>query len=326
MATAIANGWYDAKAAEETQLTGVAVAGEIPAPDMALWAAQDALKRCGQSAADLDLLLYLATWHQGPDGWLPHSYLQQHLGAGEVPAVEVRQGCNGLFSALDLAAAYLHGAPDRRTALIVAADNFGTPLLNRWRVGHGFIPGDAGSALLVTRKPGFARLLSLHATTVPEAEEVHRAGEPMFPPTVTLGRELNYGERSDRFRDRAQRDGSGTAALLKVHGQTLAVVQRALSEAGVAIDDIARVLFLNFSRAMVEERCMGALGLPLSKSTWEFGRSVGHLGASDHIVALDHLLGHDEVRPGDALLLVGVGPGIHLAAAVVRILEPPPWY
>jgi 3-oxoacyl-[acyl-carrier-protein] synthase-3/clorobiocin biosynthesis protein CloN2 len=325
VATAVERGWYPAESAATTQLLGAAVAGEVPAPEMALQAAQDALKRCGYPAADLDLLLYLDTWHQGPDGWLPQSYVQRYLDLPEVLSMELRHGCNGLFNALELAAGYLHGDPDREAALIVAADNFGTPMLDRWRAGHGFIPGDAASAVILTKEPGFAELLSLCSTTVPEAEEIHRSGEELFPPGITLGRTLDFSARSDRFRSQVLRDGSGTAGLLKVHGQTLAVVDRAVTGAGITLDDVTRVLFLNFSRKLVEERCMAALGLPLSKSTWEFGRTVGHLGASDHVVALNRLLEDGEVGPGDHLLLIGVGPGIHLAGAVVKILEPPPW-
>jgi 3-oxoacyl-[acyl-carrier-protein] synthase-3 len=325
VASAVERGLYPAEAAERTQLTGVAVAGDVPAPEMAVRAAQTALKRYGRPADDLDLMLYVNTWHQGPDGWPPQAYLQRHLDAGGVTTAEVRNGCNGLFSALELATGYLHGDPAREAAMIVASDNFGTPMMNRWQAGHGYIPGDAASALVLTKEPGFARLMSLRTASVPEAEEVHRSGEPLFPPSITLGRTVNFGERADRFRAKAVRSGAGTGSLLKVQGQTMAVIEQALADAAIALGDVRRVLFLNFSRTMVEERCMAALGLPLSQSVWEYGRSIGHLGASDHVVALEHLLETGAVDPGDNLLLISVGPGIHLAGAVIRVVAPAPW-
>jgi 3-oxoacyl-[acyl-carrier-protein] synthase III len=40
---------------------------------------------------------------------------------------------------------------------------------------------------------------------------------------------------------------------------------------------------------------------------------------------MDHLLSRRELAPGDHLLLCGLGPGLNLAAAVIEILDLPPW-
>ncbi|WP_460344746.1 ketoacyl-ACP synthase III family protein [Actinoallomurus acanthiterrae] len=307
------------------ELAGAAVAGDVPAPEMALRAARSALTRGGHDPADLDLLLYADTWHQGPDGWPPHAHLQRHLTGGDVFAVEVRQGCNGMFTALELAASYLRATSERRSALLVSADNYGTPLMNRWRMGPGFVGGDAGSALVLGKEPGFAQLLSVCSSTVAEAEQLHRGGEPLFPPGVTVGRSLDFGARNAEFRRQTIAEGGGTAALLDIQRQLMAIIDQVLSESGITVDAIARVAFMNYSREIVEQRCMAALDLPMSKSTWEFGRTVGHCGASDQIIALNHLLETGELRAGDHVLLLGTGPGVIVSSAVVKILETPSW-
>ncbi|MFE9107798.1 ketoacyl-ACP synthase III family protein [Actinomadura geliboluensis] len=321
---AVREGRYSAEEAELHELAGAAVAGDVPAPEMALRAAQQAFKRCGHRPEELDLLLYADSWHQGPDGWQPQYYLQRHLVGGRPLAVEVRHGCNGVFSALELAASYLR-SPGRRDALVVAADNFGTPMIDRWRFGPGYIAGDAASAVLLSTEPGFARLLSVCTTAVAEAEEVHRSGEPLFPPGPTAGRPLDFSGRTADFNRRAMADGAGTTVWVTVHQRMVELVDRTLAEAGLEIGDIARAAFMNYSREIVEQRGMLALGLPMSKSTWEFGRTVGHLAASDQLVSLDHLLTAGELRPGDHMLLVGVGPGVTLSSAIVQILSTPPW-
>jgi 3-oxoacyl-[acyl-carrier-protein] synthase-3 len=156
---AVAEGRYPAEDVELHELAGAAIAGDTPAPEMALWAAQQAFKRCGHPPDDIDLLLYTDSWHQGPDGWHPQYYLQRHLVGGQPLAVELRHGCNGMFSALELAASYLR-VPGKRAALVVATDNFGTPLFDRWRSGPGYIAGDAASAVVLTTEPVFAQVLS----------------------------------------------------------------------------------------------------------------------------------------------------------------------
>ena len=322
VADAVAQGLYHQLDVDQHGWTGVAVAGDVPAPEMALQAAQEAVKRSGIAPTELNLLLYADSWHQGPDGWQPQYYLQRHLVGGDALAVEVKHGCSGMFSSLELAASYLVADPARTGALIVTADNFGTPMMNRWRPGPGFIVGDAASAVVLTRQPGFAQLLSVCTATVPEAEEMHRAGEPFFPPGATVGTTVDFTSRSEAFRTNALRRG-GTQALFKVAQQTVAVVERCLDEAGITLKDVVRVAFMNSSKEIVEQRGTGALGLPLSMSTWEFGASVGHLGASDQLVSFDHLLATGQLQPGDHLLMAGIGPGVTLAAAVVKVLSVP---
>ncbi|MGZ3145660.1 ketoacyl-ACP synthase III family protein [Lentzea chajnantorensis] len=321
--SAVAQGLYPAEEVELHQLAGAAVAGEVPAPEMALLAAQDAFKRTGHDPHDVGVLLYADSWHQGPDGWQPQYHLQRHLLGGDVLAVEVRMGCNGMFGALELGAA--HVLAGRGNALLVASDNFGTPMMDRWRMGPGYVAGDAASAVILSREPGFARLLAVASVAVPEAEQMHRGDEPLFPPGPTVGAPLDFVARNAAYKSRMVSSGEGTGALIRIHQQTLSVVERVLDEAGIGLGDVTRVAYMNYSREIVEQRCMAALGLGMSRSTWEFGRTVGHLGASDQVVSLDHLLSAGELGPGDHLLMLGVGPGVTLSAAVVGIDHPAPW-
>jgi 3-oxoacyl-[acyl-carrier-protein] synthase III len=210
-------------------------------------------------------------------------------------------------------------------ALLVAADNFGTPMIDRWNGSPGYVAGDAGSAVVLTTGPGFARLLSVRSAAVPEAEQMHRGDEALFPPGPTIGRSLDFGARNTEFRGRAVDEGVGTGALIRIHQLTLEIVESTLAEAGIGIGDVTRVAYMNTSREVVEQRCMTALGLPMAKSTWEFGRSLGHLGASDQIVSLEHLVSTGELRPGDHVLMLGVGPGVTVSGAVVQMVEPAPW-
>lgn len=315
-------GLYPAEDIELHQLAGVAVAGTTPAPEMARLAAVEALERWGEPVDEVDLFLYASTWHQGPDGWLPHSYLQRHVVGGQAPAAEIRLGCNGMLGSMELAAGYLDAAAGRTAALIVASDNYGTPLMNRWRLGPGFIPGDAASALILTTEPGFARVTSVCTANIPEAEELHRGDEPLFPPGVTLGRSLDF---ASRFRSASAAGAAVQSGLDRARGELVGLVDRAVKEAGIATEDLARVAYINYSREIVEQACMLPLGLPMERSTWDFGRTVGHCGASDQVLALHDQLRTGALKPGEHMLLLGTAPGINLACAVVEILQTPAW-
>jgi 3-oxoacyl-[acyl-carrier-protein] synthase III len=318
---AIADGRYDAEVAAETELLGAAISAELSGPEMALIAAREALSRAEHEPTDLDALLYVDMYHSGPDGWCPQSYLQRELVGGDLLAANIRQGCNGMFGALELAAGYLLAGHD--AALLAAGDNMGSPLVNRWQSLPEFILADSGSAVLLTRAPGFAKLLSVCSLTIPELEGMHRGAEPLLPAPVTLGRPL---ELLSRFREFARMNGSKTAdAGLKLIKSRVDLVHRALDEAGIDITRISRIACNHGSRGFIDDGLLESIDLSIEQSTWDFGRRVGHLGPSDQVAGFDHLLRTGSLRPGDHLLMFGHGPGFGLAAAVLEILDAPTW-
>jgi clorobiocin biosynthesis protein CloN2 len=318
---AVRQGLVGKDVADASGITGVAVAGDVSPAEAALTAAQEALKSSGLSADDIGLLLHTGVWHQGPDGWGPQYYLQRRLLGDDLLAVELRHGCNGLFSALELAVPYLAYAPHVRGAMITAGDNFGTPLIDRWNPGEGLaFLGDGAGAVVVGTSPGFAELLSLCTATFSEMEEVHRAGDPLFPPGATTGTFLDYGARAARFQQRATDEGAWVRFLLGHQKHNVECVRQALDEAGVEARDIRTVVIHSMPRQAAVSY-LKILGFSLERSTWEFSRTTGHLGSGDHIAALHHLVSTGEVGPGDHLLLCGSSPGVTYKAAVIRILD-----
>ncbi|WP_405868087.1 ketoacyl-ACP synthase III family protein [Streptomyces sp. NBC_01515] len=319
---AVERGLIDRTAAERYGITSVTVAGEVPAPEMAVRACREALERAGQNPESLSLLLYVSVWYQGPHGWCPQYYVQRQTGAGRATAAEVRQGCMGMFSALELAAGHLMATPEHEAALVTSGDNFTSDLLERWRFSPHFVMGDAGCAVVLSRREGFARLKSVNAVTLPEYEAMHRGSEPLFPPGAGRPGKLDFGDSKDRWLDGPDRDPAGPLKLVAAQDE---LVDRTLDEAGITMDDISRVAYANGSRERVEGRAMIPLGLPMSLSTWEQGRTVGHIGASDQLVALEQLLLSGELQHGDHFLMLGVGPGLNIACAVIEIIETPHW-
>ncbi|GAA4832455.1 ketoacyl-ACP synthase III family protein [Saccharopolyspora rosea] len=320
-AEAVAAGHWTAEQAERTGALGAAVAGDTPAPEMALSAARQALRRSGTEPGELGALLYADVYHAGPDGWLPHSHLQRQLGCGHAFAAGIRQGCNGLFGALELAAVHLQADARHPAALVVAADNFTSPLLDRWQCLHPEqVLADGASAAVLRRGAGFARLASISSTTVVELEELHRGGEPLHPAGVLRGRALDYAARFRAFA-RTAAPGLGLA-LVKARTELL---DRVLDEADIGAADLARVVCNHGSRASVEDALLSTLDVPLERSNWDFGRRIGHVGASDQLLSLEDLAGRDDLVAGEHVLLYGMGPGLSLAAAVLEIVDTPPW-
>jgi 3-oxoacyl-[acyl-carrier-protein] synthase-3/clorobiocin biosynthesis protein CloN2 len=136
---------------------------------------------------------------------------------------------------------------------------------------------------------------------------------------------MNLTARAAVFKRKVASDAAIMDAWLSLYRRMLETIHPTLVEAGIGISDVRRVAFPNSGRAVVEQRWMGSLNLPLSASVWDFGRGIGHVSASDQVIAFDHLLSSGEIGPGDHLLMVGIGPGITLASAVIKVHHLPAW-
>lgn len=60
------------------------------------------------------------------------------------------------------------------------------------------------------------------------------------------------------------------------------------------------------------------------KALWEYVNTIGHTGAADLFLGLEHVWRTGQVGPGDHVLLIGASTGMEAGAAVVRITESAP--
>lgn len=319
---AVASGRYDPADYAENGLAGALVAGELSAPEMAVLAARSAFARSGLDPAGIDVVMHASGSPQGPEVWSQAAYIQRQVVCSDVPAMEVRLGCNGLFAALELATCYLRAEPHRRAALLTTAENMESPLGDRWRVTPGLIGSDAGCALVLGKTPGFARLLSVESVTVPELEGLHRGAEPLFPAGALSGRTVDMRARGIYFREHEMGLAEAFAKAEKVHDELIA---RVLADAGVEFSAITKIAYINAARYMVEQRVLLPLGIDISRTTWHIGRRIGHTGPGDQFICVDYMLSSRELSPGDHVLMLGAAPGFSLSSAVVEIVERPAW-
>lgn len=316
-AEAVENGWYDAEQRELSGMISVGVAGEVPAPDMAVAAARLALERSGHRPEEIMGLLHSPVHHQGPEGWSASHYILHNTVDQPVTAMEVRQGCLGMLSTFRLAAGLLAGRSRRAAFLLTAADNFGTPNVDRWRTSTHYLLSDGGSAVVLSRRGGFARLLAVETVSAPDAEILHRAGEPLFPPGVTVGRELDIESRARYWQEQWER--GITPPTFHLGDLVAAAAKRTLDDAGLTVADIKRVAASGVIHPHVVHGILEPLGFTEEQSTWEFTRRLGHAGGTDQVAGLEHLLDRGEVGPGDRVLLVSVTVGMEAGCAVVEI-------
>lgn len=303
-----------------TEIASVCVSVDHSAPEMAALAARPALRQAGCHPDDIDLVLHAGAYYQGHDMWPPASYVQRAVLGNRCPAIEVRQMSNGGMAAIELAASYLAADPARRGALVSTGDRFCLPGFDRWRSDPGTICGDGGTAAVLSRLGGFARIRSLVTVCDSGLEEMSRGRDPFgaAPFSVRVPVDL------DAHRAQFVADAGLDFVMDRIRAGQLEAVEEALFESGdTKLSDIDWFVLPSLGRARIKAQFLDVLGIDLEQTTWSWARRVGHLGAGDQIAGLDHLLASGQLHEGQRCLLLGVGAGFSWSAAVIEVLGQP---
>ncbi|WKD32281.1 ketoacyl-ACP synthase III family protein [Streptomyces xanthophaeus] len=312
---ALRDGLCDERTAERSGITSVAVSAGGSAPELAVEAARLALAQADVDPVDVDLLLHATVQYQGHDLWAPASYIQRYALGNRCPAVEIRQLSNGGMAALELAAGHLAPGSGRTAALLTTGDVFGAPGFDRWRSDPGTVYGDAGTALVLSRRAAFARLVSLATVSDADLEGMHRGSDPFGRMPFSVRTPIDLGLLQQEFVEETGR--SYTVARINA-GQDEAL-KRALADADCTLADIDWFVLPNFGRRRLHSVFLRRWNIPEERTTWAFGSSVGHLGAGDQFAGLAALADSGRTRPGQRCLVFGVGAGFTWSCAVLEL-------
>jgi 3-oxoacyl-[acyl-carrier-protein] synthase-3 len=227
VADAVADGDCEPKLVARTDVESVAYSPRESAAEMAVSAARVALARADYGPRDIDLILHADTYHQGQDLWPVASYIQRETLRNSCLALEIRQMSNGGLAAIDLAVAYLAAQPCRKAALLTTSDRFCLPGIDRWRTDPGTPYADGATALVLSRQPGHAALLSVAVHADSELEPIHRGAEPFGPAPFTHRMPVDFEAAKNAF----SREYGLSYGITKAIAGQREVVEQALSDA-----------------------------------------------------------------------------------------------
>jgi 3-oxoacyl-[acyl-carrier-protein] synthase-3 len=322
LAEAVADGRYLGDEYTGNGLEHLVVADDQFAPDLAIAAVRQAIARGAAEPADIRLMLHASLFFQGQDMWTPASYIQQHTIGGHAPSVDVDQKSNGGVAALALGVAYLSACDDDAAVLVTTCDKFCEPGWDRFRSETGTVMGDGATATVLTRRPGFARVLSTVMTADPTLEEMYR-GDGLRAERAPSDRPLDLRTRKrDYLRKRLRQLDEISDRIAGGIGRCIVT---ALDEAKTDLADVRRVVLPNIGLTVRWWSLLQEMGVELERTTWDWGRHIGHLGAGDQMSGLNHLVETGAVERGDRVVLAGSGHGFYWGAAVVEILDVPAW-
>lgn len=275
--------------------------------DLALEASKKALEAAGKKASDIDMIIFATL---SPDYYFPGSavFLQDYLGCGTIPALDVRNQCSGFLYGLDIARAYV-SAGIHKCILMVGAEvhSSGINLTTEGR-DVAVLFGDGAGAVIVEPSTDERGILALHLHAEGKYREMLKIEFPSM-------KQKPYIQKHNI------EDGS---IFPKMDGKNVFkhAVTRMPEVVHAVLDELKKtpseVDFYLFHQAnlRINEAVMKGLAQPLEKCHNNIQR-YGNCSAASIPMCLDEAVRMGKIKTGDLVCMAGFGAGFTWGGAAM---------
>jgi 3-oxoacyl-[acyl-carrier-protein] synthase-3 len=284
-------------------------AGTGPA-ELGVQSSQRALEAAGLEAEDLDAIIVasLSPQHDFPG---ISSFLQDLLGIGGCPAMDLRAQCTGFIYALQVGALYVgSGQYDRVLVCGAEVHSTGLDMTTRGR-DTAVLFGDGSGAVILEASPDENRgILSVHTHTEGKYAKklwIDAPGSSHWPQRITH-------EMLDEGRQFPVMDGR----FVFKHAVTRMpeAVHEALAANKCEIDDIDLALF-HQANLRINEYVARQLGIGPERTHHNIQR-FGNCSSASIPMCLDECIRGGRLAPGDLVVMAGFGSGFTWGSALIR--------
>jgi 3-oxoacyl-[acyl-carrier-protein] synthase-3 len=272
--------------------------------DLGASAAQEALKRAGVKAEEIELILVATIT---PDMFFPSTacFIQHKIGAKNAAGFDLSAACSGFIYGLSIADSHIRGGAFRNV-LLIGAETLSK--VTDWRDRNTCVLfGDGAGAAVLRGEKGEAGLLSTHLYSDGSLYGLLNlpGGGSRNPPTLDSIRQgLHF----------IKMNGNET---FKVAVRSLEQACRdALSHNGLEPSQID-LLIPHQANYRIIQAVASRLDVPMERVFLNLER-YGNTSAASIPIALDEAVGGGRVKAKDLLLLCSFGGGMTWASAVIR--------
>lgn len=290
-----------------TERTGIrerriAAPGEA-CSDLAVKAAEQALRAAGVRPEDLDLILLATCTGDYP---LPATacLVQHRLGASRAAACDLSAACCGFVYALSVADAYVRTG--MRHVLVIGSEVM-SAILDWTDRNTCILFGDGAGAAVVSGVPGDAGILSTHLRSdggLHELIAVPGGGSRLPLSEKVVAEKMNCVKMKGNETFKV-----AVRMLEEIARETLASNKLTIEDVDLYVPHQANIRILK----AVAER----LGLPLEKIMLNLDR-YGNTSAASIPIALDEAVRQGRIKDGSLVMLGAFGAGLTWASALIR--------
>jgi len=272
--------------------------------DLAVLAAQDAIKAAGLKPEQIDMIL-LGT--DTPDYITPATsvVVQHRLGAVNAGTYDMGCACASFPTGVASAAGLLSTNRWMKYVLVIGVYMM-SKLADTNDVTTFFYGDGAGAAILaVDSKPGFITSAYLADGSYHKHWGIYSGGtyEPATVESVQAGR--TKVKLIQRYPPEVNHEGWPK------------IVRQLVKRGRFAMEEIDAIIFTQVRLPSIK-LVMEMLGLPLAKTHWIM-EEWGYMGSACLPMCLDDAIDKGKVKSGDLLVLVGSGVGYNQAGVALRM-------
>jgi 3-oxoacyl-[acyl-carrier-protein] synthase-3 len=276
--------------------------------------AADALKQALEDAqvapAEVD---YLVFGTMTPDRFIPGSApaVQQILGLGEIPCLDIREACCNALYALQLARALVMSGTAKYVAICLAEVQSRFLELTPEAGTTSMLFGDGAAAFVVSAEPKASAL---------EISDVYLGTDGTYVDDLGIrspGSEFGRVQSSENLTDFAPRM-KGQSVILNASRRLVSSCRAILERNGLQGTDI-RWLVPHQANANLLAQVLKSLGLQGAEGVLvSIIEDTGNTSSASMGLALDHLRRSNTIQTGDWLLLPAFGAGFMWGAGLCR--------
>lgn len=279
----------------------------VPTSELALQASLAALANAGLSPGDLDLIV-VATL--SPDFYFPGVgvLLQDKLGAGEIPALDIRQQCSGFVYGLSIADQYIRTGTYERVLLVGAeVQSAGLDYSTRGR-DLAVIFGDAAAAVVLGPTDGEG-VISVHLHSQGKYHDMLWLEKPgsESSPTITA-KDLEEGRHFPRM--------EGQTVFKHATKRFAESIQEVLAHNRITVEEID-LFFFHQANLRIIDAISKMVGIPPEK-TFNNLQRYGNTTAASIPLCMSEAHEQGVLKRGQLICPVAFGSGFTWGSALIR--------
>jgi 3-oxoacyl-[acyl-carrier-protein] synthase-3 len=274
-----------------------------PTSELAAHAVEDLRKRYPAALDKVGTLIVATSTKDQP---IPHTaaFVHRKLGLPPMETFDVDAVCTGFIQALKVGVAMFDGSRERSDVLVVGADRY-PAIVDPADGMTAAIFGEAAGAVVISAVPPGRGFLSIATRTHSELADLVRVEgggtrHPLDAEEIAKGR--------DRFRM------VGWNVRSFAFDELPSLVSAVLADAGVEIGQVKRVVPHQANVVLLGD-IADRLGIPLSQVAITADK-FGNTGCASIPFTLVQSHAQEPLLPGDVVLLISIGGGMTLGAAV----------
>jgi len=288
--------------------------------DMAIKAAKRAIEKANLDPEEIDLILY--SYGAFPEYfiWAEYAKIQHEIGAKNAGTLRIDQGCNAQIISLEYACAKIKSNPFVNNVLIVSADVFKEPIVNRWTTHNGTFFGDGASAVIIKRGITSNRILGISNITDGELNRLWGipVGGTARPLESRHIRENLFKIDINRSSSQYLKDENERQKVVsRIIDTNLKTLEQLLSKINKKKDQIDKMVTYNIGKYMIENIC-STMEIGLDRTSWNVAKKYGHLGPADIFFNLDKMINDGSINSGELVILFSAGTGFSTASAAIE--------